>query len=159
VKHTLVILGLICASGALGTNARDLYSAESARVDAYLRQVEQTGSVPRQFVQGLAADRSAPGQIAFAALYTHEDPRGLKGNAYDQKLVVFLRGASAEPSIVDMVVGGKMRRQLRLLRVTPTAVEFAALTYAVSDSACCPSVPALVTYRLEGRALVEARGT
>ena len=157
MKPTVVILGLFCASGALGTNARGLYSAESARVDAYLKRVELTGSVPRQFVQGLAADRSAIGQIAFAALYTHEDPRGLKGNNYDQKLVVFLQGAGTELSMVDMVVGGKLRRHLRLLQVTPTTVEFAALTYAVSDGACCPSVPMLVTFRLDGGRLVEAR--
>lgn len=156
MRNLLPVFIALIATAALAAGTSDLTPLQFASVESYLRSVELKGQIPRQYVHVIAPSGAKQGQMALAVLYTHEDPNGLGGNAYEQKLAVFLRDGARLSAPIDVVVGGKFNRGMKLREATPEQVTFDSMNYGPNDAPCCPSTPGVVVYRLSEGAMVEA---
>ena len=150
-----VLVGTVLSANPETVIARDLTPPESRTVEAYLQGVERVGSVPRQYAKAIAVDSSMKRRIGIALLFTHEDPDGVGGNTYIQKLVVFAPLAEGGAPLSMLVVGGKLNRTVTLQSAMEDRVLVDTMSYGKTDPACCPTVPSKTTFQFANGKLVE----
>jgi len=119
-----------------------------AIVDSFIsRQAKKLGAEEyREAREVRRGDVNRDGKSDVVVLYTLEGFGG--GNSYTQYLAVFLGKRNDFRFAANVMVGGKMIRNVSLKSVADGRIHFDTDEYRKNDPACCPSRKAKAVYML-----------
>lgn len=127
---------LLCVAAAPFTYAQ---TAADAIVNSYIsRQAKKAGA--DEYAQArkiLHGDVNGDRKADLIVLYSLEGFGG--GNSYAQYLAVFLGKGSTFRYAANVVVGGKLNRNVELISISAGKIDLDTMGYAKDDAACCPS--------------------